>query len=171
MSEDKPKEMPMTMRVGLVKMIRAVYRRWTPLKTRLFLRNVRVRLVGLIKRQDEYTPNSIAVCQMVWGDGFLSPGGEAHLDKIVAGLDLQDKLTLDIGCALGGFDVLLAKKYGAQVIGLDVEAHLLDHGRKRVVDAGLSDRIDLQLYDPGPLPFPNEKFDVVFSKEIGRAHV
>jgi SAM-dependent methyltransferase len=80
-------------------------------------------------------------------------------------LDLQDKLVLDIGCAIGGFDVLLAQQYGPQVIGLDVEAHLLDHGRKRVVDAGLSDRIDLQPYDPGPLPFPNEKFDVVFSKD------
>lgn len=48
--------------------------------------------------------------QILWGDGMLSPGGEKHLDEIVKELDLQDKLILDIGCAIGGFDVLLAKK-------------------------------------------------------------
>jgi SAM-dependent methyltransferase len=63
----------------------------------------------------------------------------------VRGLDLQDKLVLDIGCAIGGFDVLLAKEHGARVIGLDVEAPLLELGRERVEKTGLSDRIDLRL--------------------------
>ncbi len=115
--------------------------------------------------EDEYTPEIITLLQMLWGDGMLSPGGEKHLDEIVKGLDLQDKLVLDIGCAIGGFDVLLAKKYGARVIGLDVEAPLLDIGRERVEKAGLSDRIDLRLTDPGPLPFGDEEFDVVFGKD------
>ncbi len=115
--------------------------------------------------EDEYTPEIITLLQMLWGDGMLSPGGEEHLDEIVKGLDLQDKLVLDIGCAIGGFDVLLAKKYGARVVGLDVEAPLLELGRQRVEKAGLSGRIDLRLYDPGPLPFDDEEFDVVFGKD------
>jgi hypothetical protein len=31
---------------------------------------------------------------MLWGDGMLSPGGEEHLDEIVKGLDLRDKLVI-----------------------------------------------------------------------------
>jgi phosphoethanolamine N-methyltransferase len=115
--------------------------------------------------QEEYTPEILAVLQLLWGDGMLSPGGEAHLDAIVAGLDLQDKLVLDIGCALGGFDRLLARKYGARVIGLDVEASLVKIGRQRTAEAGLSAQVDLRLYDPGPLPFAGETFDVVFGKD------
>jgi phosphoethanolamine N-methyltransferase len=96
---------------------------------------------------------------------MLSPGGEAHLDEIVKGLNLQEKLMLDIGCALGGFDVLLARKYGARVIGLDVEAALIESGRQRIADAGLDGCVDLRLYAPGPLPLPDETFDVVFGKD------
>ena len=98
------------------------------------------------KYEDEYTAEIREVLQMLWGEGMLSPGGEAHLDEIVKGLDLQDKLVLDIGCALGGFDLLLARKYGARVIGLDVEPALIEDGNRRVAEAGLADRIDLQLY-------------------------
>ncbi len=116
-------------------------------------------------QEDEYTPALTTLLQMLWGEGMLSPGGEQHLDEIIKELDLQDKLVLDIGCAIGGFDVLLAHKYGARVIGLDVEAPLVEQGRKRVKDAGLSDRIDLRLCDPGPLLFDDEEFDIVFGKD------
>jgi phosphoethanolamine N-methyltransferase len=115
--------------------------------------------------EDEYTPEILAVLQLLWGEGMLSPGGEAHLDAIVEGLDLRSKLTLDIGCALGGFDRLLARKYGANVIGLDVEAKLVEIGRQKTAEAGLSDQVDLRLYEPGPLPFPDAHFDVVFGKD------
>jgi phosphoethanolamine N-methyltransferase len=117
------------------------------------------------QHHDEYTPEILAVLQLLWGDGFLSPGGEAHLDEIVKGLDLRDRLVLDIGCALGGFDILLAKKFGARVIGLDVEAPLIEHAKGRVTEAGLADRVDLRHCDPGPLPLPDAEFDVVFGKD------
>ena len=115
--------------------------------------------------EDEYTPAHLTLFQLLWGDGFLSPGGEEHLAEIVKGLDLQDKLVLDIGCGLGGFDVVLAKTYGARVIGLDVEAPLIAQGKQRVIEAGLADRIDLHLVEPGPLSFPDATFDVVFGKD------
>jgi phosphoethanolamine N-methyltransferase len=117
------------------------------------------------QHNDEYTPEILAVLQMLWGEGMLSPGGEAHLEAIVRGLDLQGRTVLDIGCALGGFDRLLARKYGAIVTGLDVEPQLIELGRRRTAEAGLSHQVDLRLYDPGPLPFPDASFDVVFGKD------
>lgn len=119
----------------------------------------------MAEHNDEYTAEIQEVLQLLWGEGMLSPGGEAHLDEIVKGLDLQEKLVLDIGCALGGFDMLLARKYGARVIGLDVEAALIERGRQRIAAAGLDSRIDLRLYEPGLLPFADETFDVVFGKD------
>lgn len=115
--------------------------------------------------QDEYSFEEVSVLQALWGDGFLSPGGEPHLDAIVGGLNLRDKLVLDIGCALGGYDLLLARKYGARVIGVDVETGLIEQGQRRVAAAGLADRVELRLIQPGPLPFPAAMFDAVFSKD------
>ncbi len=115
--------------------------------------------------ENEYTPEILKILQTLWGDGMLSPGGREDLEKIVKGIDLRDKLVLDIGCAIGGFDVLLSKNYGARVIGLDIEAPLLELGRERVKENGLEGRVDLRLYEPGRLPFDDEHFDVVFGKD------
>ena len=103
--------------------------------------------------------------QILWGGGFLSPGGKEHLAAIVAGLDLTDLRVLDIGCAIGGFDVELARTYGARVVGLDIEADLIEYGRRRVHEQGQQERVDLRLYSPGPLPFEDASFDVVFGKD------
>ena len=47
----------------------------------------------------EYTPRLLDVLQRLWGDGFLSPGGEKHLAAIVSGIDRVDKRVLDVGSA------------------------------------------------------------------------
>lgn len=114
---------------------------------------------------DEYTPEILTVLQLIWGEGFLSPGGEPALEAIVAGLDLRDREVVDIGCGLGGYDLLLARRYGARVIGLDVEAPIIEHGRRLVAAAGLSDRVALRLTGPGPLPLPDASADVAFGKD------
>ena len=118
----------------------------------------------MTEHADEYSPEVLTVLQSLWGEGFLSPGGEA-VDAIVTGLDLRDRLVLDIGCALGGCDEALARKHGARVIGLDLEAPLVERGRARMAAAGLADRVDLRLCSPGPLPLPAASVDVVFGKD------
>jgi phosphoethanolamine N-methyltransferase len=119
----------------------------------------------MTEHADEYTPDILTVLQTLWGEGFLSPGGSEAVGAIVAGLDLRDKRVLDIGCALGGCDEVLARTFGARVTGLDVEAQLVERGRGRIAAAGLADRVDLRLYSPGRLPIPDAHFDVVFGKD------
>ncbi len=104
--------------------------------------------------------------QFMWGEGFLSPGGPEEVAQMLAGTDLAGLSVLDIGSGLGGIDLLLAGRHGAgEVIGIDVEAQLIDDARARVEARGLSDRIRFELVAPGPLPFPGARFDVVFSKD------
>ena len=67
---------------------------------------------------------------------------------------------LDIGCGWGGMALTLARDYGAQVVGVTLSEEQLKLGRKRVEEAGLTDRIDLRLQDYRAV---TESFDRVVS--------
>jgi ubiquinone/menaquinone biosynthesis C-methylase UbiE len=104
--------------------------------------------------------------QFMWGKGFLSPGGPEEVEEMLAGCSLTGLSVLDIGSGLGGVDLLLATKHGAaEVIGIDVEPQLIAAAEEYIAAKGLQDRIGFQLVGPGPLPFPHDRFDAVFSKD------
>jgi cyclopropane fatty-acyl-phospholipid synthase-like methyltransferase len=115
--------------------------------------------------EDEYGDDLIAMLELVWGEGFLSPGGPEAVRAIIADNDLRGLRVLDIGCGLGGIDVLVAREYGAHVVGVDVEAELVRRARERVAREGLSGQVEIDQVVPGPLEYPDGSFDVVFSKD------
>ncbi|MEO1198560.1 MAG: methyltransferase domain-containing protein [Pseudomonadota bacterium] len=113
-----------------------------------------------------YDDRMIRFLEIVWGEGYLSPGGPGAVDAIVDGLDLSGKRVLDIGCGSGGVTLHLAKRFApGHITGLDVEAPVLDKARERAEAAGLSDRVTFTQVEPGPLPFADGSFDLVFSKD------
>jgi len=113
-----------------------------------------------------YDDQHIHFLEDMWGDGFLSPGGADEAFLVVDGLDLRGKTVLDIGSGSGAIAVLLAGKLGAEkVIGIDVEEPVINEARKRAAAAGLSDKIDIQLVEPGPFPFAENSFDGGYSKD------
>ena len=58
------------------------------------------------------------------------------------------------------------EKHGAgHVTGFDVEGPVIAAARNRATQRGLSDRADFVHGAPGPLPFADASFDVVFSKD------
>ncbi len=113
--------------------------------------------------QDEYDDDMVALLELVWGKGFMSPGGPDNVKEIVAGLDLADKLVLDIGCGVGGPALVLAGELGARVIGFDLEAPLIARAKANAREAGLAERIEFRRVDPGPLPLEDASVDAVFS--------
>jgi SAM-dependent methyltransferase len=114
----------------------------------------------------EYDDGMQALLQIVWGEGFLSPGGAEEVARILEGSDIRGARVLDIGCGLGAIDVLLAREHGAgKVTGIDLEPDLVAKARERVARAGLAERIELLQVTPGSLPFDAASFDVVFSKD------
>ncbi|HMO08784.1 MAG TPA: methyltransferase domain-containing protein [Paracoccaceae bacterium] len=115
---------------------------------------------------DHYPPRLIAMLEVLWGEGFLSPGGPEEVARVIGGHDLTGKTVLDIGCGAGGIAVALVQRHGAgYVTGIDVEDPVLARAREVVAAAGLGARIGLAKVAPGPLPFPPGTFDVVFSKD------
>lgn len=115
---------------------------------------------------DLYHPDLITMLEAVWGEGFLSPGGEAEVARLIGDTDLTGLSLLDIGCGAGGIDLALVRNHGAGfVTGIDVEDPVLTRARGLIAKAGLIHRIGLAKVAPGPLPFPPGSFDVVFSKD------
>lgn len=116
--------------------------------------------------EDLYHPDLIEMLEILWGEGFLSPGGPQEVARLVGAEALAGRSVLDIGCGAGGIDIALVRDHGAGwVTGIDVEDPVLDRARTLVAQAGLTERIGVAKVAPGPLPFPPGSFEVVFSKD------
>lgn len=115
----------------------------------------------------QYSDAVLASMQSLYGKGFLSPGGAAEVFDIVEGLSIEGRDVLDLGCGIGGASAVLAGELGAaRVLGIDVEPDSLEQAARLVEDAGLAERVSLELVTPGPLPLPDEAFDAIFTKDV-----
>ncbi len=114
----------------------------------------------------EYHDSLVAMLEVIWGEGFLSPGGPEEVAEVLSGLDTSGLEVLDVGCGIGGVDLLLVEKHGAaKVLGIDIEQPILDRCVAQAAAKGLSDRITYQKVEPGPFPLADAGFDLVFSKD------
>lgn len=113
-----------------------------------------------------YTDDFVTKLELIWGEGFLSPGGAEEIAELFRGIDLAGARVLNLGSGLGTMDRILARDHGAgHVLGVDIEAPLIERATAAAERDGLGDRVAFQLVAPGPLPFPDDSFDVVTSKD------
>lgn len=117
------------------------------------------------EEHEEYDGSMLTLLQMVWGEGFLSPGGPQAVREIMSGIDLGGKKILDVGCGLGGLDQVLLTLGAGHVTGVDVVPLIVEMAQERIRRAGLGNRIEIKLVEPGPLPFADASFDLVFGKD------
>jgi ubiquinone/menaquinone biosynthesis C-methylase UbiE len=116
--------------------------------------------------EEEYSDALVDFLEVLWGEGYLSPGGAEEVARVLENVDLSGKRVLDIGCGSGGIALSLAADHGAaQVTGIDVEDTVLGKARARAATRSLEGRVEFRKVAPGPLPFPDNHFDVVFSKD------
>jgi 2-polyprenyl-3-methyl-5-hydroxy-6-metoxy-1,4-benzoquinol methylase len=109
-----------------------------------------------------YTSDLVTNLQLRWGTGFLSPGGESELGRMLRGLDLSGKSVIDFGCGVGGYDALLVRNHGAaRVVGVDIDAAKLNAARAMAETENLTDRLDFIQTEPGAFPFEDNSFDVI----------
>lgn len=113
-----------------------------------------------------YDQLHIGFLEEIWGEGFLSPGGPDEVARVLDGVDVKGKHVMDIGCGSGACAVLLVREHGAaHVTGIDVEDPVCAAAKRRAELDGVSDRVTITKVRPGPFPFPDASFDVVFSKD------
>jgi ubiquinone/menaquinone biosynthesis C-methylase UbiE len=117
-----------------------------------------------VKGQEWYQADDVAE---EYDDKRFSQGGqlidrrekEAVLDAI---MPVEDRKVLEIACGTGRFTVMLAER-GADVVGLDISAAMLQQGRKKAQNRKLAGTLEFLRGDAGRLPFPDDHFDTVIA--------
>ncbi|NUB91540.1 class I SAM-dependent methyltransferase [Haloterrigena sp. SYSU A121-1] len=117
-----------------------------------------------MKGQEWYQADDVAE---EYDDKRFSRGGqlidrrekEAVLEAI---MPVEDRNILEIACGTGRFTVMLAQQ-GADVVGLDISAAMLQQGREKTKDAALEGTLEFLRGDAGRLPFPDDHFDTVIA--------
>ncbi|OAQ51441.1 methyltransferase type 11 [Natrinema mahii] len=117
-----------------------------------------------MKGQEWYQADDIAE---EYDDKRFSRGGqlidrrekEAVLEAI---MPVEDRKVLEIACGTGRFTVMLAHQ-GADVVGLDISAAMLQQGRRKAKQDELSGTLEFLRGDAGRLPFPDDHFDTVIA--------
>jgi len=119
-----------------------------------------------ITDEGHYGPKQLNLLKIVWGEGFLSPGGTDEIDEVMKGIDASGKSILDIGCGCGGAALRLIKNHGAKsVLGIDTESLVIQRAEELAVKYDLSNLAKFRCVKPGPFDIPDESVDLVFSKE------
>ena len=116
-----------------------------------------------MSHQDEYGDNLVHALELIWGDGYMAPGGPGNVARILEGLETRDRHILDIGCGIGGPAREMAATHGAHVVGIDLEGPLIERAKMDASAAGLSERCTFRQVEAGPLDFEDQSFDIVVS--------
>ncbi|WP_104525519.1 SAM-dependent methyltransferase, partial [Blastococcus atacamensis] len=94
-------------------------------------------------------PSMVYSCA-VWAtpDTGLEAAQEAKLDLVCRKLGLTPgSRLLDVGCGWGSMAIHAAQRYGATVVGITLSEEQAQLARKRVAEAGLTDRIEIRVQD------------------------
>jgi len=116
-----------------------------------------------MSHDNEYHDNMVKMLELIWGDGYMAPGGPDNVARLLDGTEPDGKRILDIGCGIGGPAMDMVRLHGADVVGVDLEAPLIERATADAVIAGLEDRCTFECVEPGPLPFADQSFDIVIS--------
>ena len=114
--------------------------------------------------------------------GFRAPKGpptlaeaqDAKRELVCTKLRLQPgERVLDVGCGWGSFVIHAAQRHGVEAVGITLSEPQAELARRRVADAGLSDRVEIRVQDYRELA--GEDFDAVASigmvEHVGEAQI
>ncbi len=104
----------------------------------------------------------------------LEQAQEAKLELVCSKLGLQPgQRVLDVGCGWGSFVMHAAQRHGVEAVGITLSQNQAELARKRVADAGLSDKVEIRVQDYRELA--GENFDAVASigmvEHVGEAQI
>jgi cyclopropane-fatty-acyl-phospholipid synthase len=96
------------------------------------------------------------------GATTLEEAQYAKLDLVCEKLALKEgERVLDMGCGWGAFAIHAAKNHGVQLVGITLSLPQAQLARRRVAEAGLSDRVEIRVADYRDLS--GERFDAIAS--------
>ncbi|MBL95185.1 MAG: SAM-dependent methyltransferase [Magnetovibrio sp.] len=111
---------------------------------------------------------------MTYSSGLFESMGEPHIvaqrrkyQRLAQMLEIKEQdRVLEIGCGWGGFAEFIAARYGCEVVGVTLSNEQADFSRKRMVAAGLSDKVEIKVEDYRSI---KGQFDKIVSIEMFEA--
>jgi cyclopropane-fatty-acyl-phospholipid synthase len=106
---------------------------------------------------------------MTYSCAIFSRGATTLEEAQVAKLDLvckklrlkQGERILDVGCGWGAFVIHAAREYGVKAVGITLSPPQAQLARRRIADAGLSDRVEVRVADYRDVH--GERYDAIAS--------
>src|SRR3954454_15862076 len=108
------------------------------------------------------------------GAKSLAAAQDTKLELVCTKLDLRPgQRVLDVGCGWGSFFMHAAQRHGVDAVGITLSENQAELARKRVAEAGLSDKVEIRVQDYRELA--GENFDAVASigmvEHVGEAQI
>jgi ubiquinone/menaquinone biosynthesis C-methylase UbiE len=101
------------------------------------------------------------------GMSVLHPGGFVSTNRLLSSLNLsKDKRILDIACGKGTTSILIAKKIGCKITGIDISPALIEDAKKLARKNRVDNLIDFQVADATKIPFNNNEFDASIAQAM-----
>lgn len=115
----------------------------------------------------QYSSQSILLYERIFGYTFVSTGGVDTTKEFVQMLNLKPgQKVLDVGGGIGGGAIYMSKNFGVKVTSVDLSSNMTQIGRERAEEAGVtSDQVQFEIADATKREYPDESFDVVYSRD------
>lgn len=106
-----------------------------------------------------WSPERIAICEQLWGEGFLFPGGAEETLRLARPLGLSSAATLIlVGAGSGGPPCTIASQLGVRVCGFETDPDLAALAQERTVRARLGRRAQVEMWYPAAPSFRTRAF-------------
>lgn len=114
----------------------------------------------------DWSPGRIALCEAIWGKGFIGPSENGFVRKILAPARINArKSVLDLNAGLCGTSLMMVRETGAWIDALEPNESLVKHARVFVASNPLGRQIDLRHADFGTLEINPARYHLIFSRE------
>ena len=99
--------------------------------------------------------------RLLLGDSY-HPGGLALTERLGELLELRPGMrVLDVAAGRGTSAIHLTRKFGCEVVGMDLSAEMVRQATERAEEAAVSDRVSFRQGDAERAPFEEDAFDAV----------
>lgn len=101
------------------------------------------------------------------GLNVLHPGGLKSTDDLLENLKINKSLNvLDIACGKGINSIMMAKKYGCQVTGIDILEDSINQAVKYAKNNNVENLVTFKVADAHNLPFKDDEFDITIAQAM-----
>jgi len=118
--------------------------------------------------QNQYSRKGILRYEAIFGRTYVSVGGEETTKDFTKDLCLTPGMkVLDIGCGTGGSAFYMARRYGADVHGVDLASNMIAIAQdyRAEMEAEVKHRVQFYIEDATNMSYPKDFYDVVYSRD------